>query len=782
MPVISMSNTNATPDDQPQTPPSDQQTTTPNAPAVAASTPPTPGAPAQSQPAQQSPPQPSPQPQASQQPAQPGNGTVANAPAQHPAVQRASILRSVAEALAGGPRYTTQIDPQTGATVQTRVGMSPRDIGMAIALEALSGGISGLAQRGPGATGRAAAAGFDTVSQQEQQAQQQQQEAAQRQYQNETQALVRKANAFEINSRIALNTAQSERYGVESLKDAVSQNAQLLSDYQDADAVTESHISQDALQAGIASGKYNATAQIAIPDGFTNINGKFEQTFSIVANPAAKVPLTPEQAKAYADAGVPGFAAFKTSNIPDGVMVPGYMVANANQRVQAINLMKSDFSAVSDALAKSGDKSNQELAKSIPSIQSLLDDPNNGPVLGNALSKFQRYVSHSDMHGMDLYESLQQMAAPSKPDPRNPKQFVPNPDSNAAQTIAGAFGGNDPQKGWAILKAYSAEVTPVPVKNEAEAESVLADPDSSSKAKVQAQNFLNLSNQQKAAAAGAEARAKKAVTGADAGTGNAQFANEQPVNGVRTNYLNSLPAEDQSLVKSIGEGLIDPAGRLLYRKDGQRIMQEVTTAYPGYDFSRAPEYAATRKVFTSGKTADAINALNTAMGHMLVMYNNATLGGSLPIVGGIERASGNQSAIDLANAKTALVDELGKAYKAGALTDQDVKSWKGRIDAWSPDEIKGNARSFVQLLDSKLSSYEQQWRNGSPPGAVAPIQILSPEARNAYQAITGRQPITGSQQAQTRGPMPPPGATMQVPGSDGKLHWSDGKRDLGIVQ
>ena len=29
---------------------------------------------------------------------------------------------------------------------------------------------------------------------------------------------------------------------------------------------------------------------------------------------------------------------------------------------------------------------------------------------------------------------------------------------------------------------------------------------------------------------------------------------------------------------------------------------------------------------------------------------------------------------------------------------------------------------------------------------------------------------------------PPQGATMKVPGSDGKMHWSDGKRDLGVVQ
>lgn len=719
--------------------------------------------------------QPAPQAQPNQQP-QPGDAdtTVINAPPIHPAVQKAGVLRQVAEALAGGPRYTTAIDSQTGATTRTRVPLSSKDIGMAIAMEAITGALSGLSQRGPGAEGRAAEAGFQQVSEQRQAAQQAQQQDAQQQYQNETQALVRKANAMEVNSRTALNTAQSERYGVNSLKDAVAQNAQLLSNYEDVDAVQESHVSQDALSAGIKAGKYNATAQIAIPDGFTDINGRYEQTFSIVSNPAAKVPLSTEQAKAFADAGIPGFAAFKTGNIPNGVMVPGYMVANANQRLHAINLMKSDFASVSDALAKSTDKANQELAKSIPNIQSLLDDKNSGPVLNNSLSKFQKYVSHADMHGMDFYESLQQMAAPSKPDPRNPKQFIPNPDSGAAQAIAGAFGNGDPQKGWSILKAYHDQITPAQIQNEIQATAVLADPNSSSKAKIQARNFLAISQQTKAGTAGAEESAKLRAKGNITDSGDpVRFATEQSMNGVRPNYLASLPADHREMVRAIGEGRIDPASRLLYRKDGQEIMQEVTTAYPGYDFSRAPEYAATRKDFTSGKTSQAINALNTAMGHMLTMYQNATLGGSLPVVSGMERAAGNQTAINLANAKAALVDELGKAYKAGALTDQDVKIWKGRINVWSPAEIQGNAKSFAQLLDSKLNSYEQQWKNGSPPAAVAPIQILSPEARTAYQTITGRQPITGSQQP------PVPGAIAGRDSSGRIVAW---KLPNGTVQ
>ncbi len=691
-------------------------------------------------PATQTPGQPSQPSRTTQQPqpAQPsGNGTVTNAPAPvHPSVQKASILRQVAEALAGGPRFSTVIDPQTGASKPVPVPLSSRDIGMAIALEAISGSLAGLSQRGPGATGRAGEAGFTQVQAQQQQAQQQQEQQAQQQYQNQTQALVRKANAFEVNSRTILNTAQSERYGVESLKDAVTQNAQLLSDYQDADAITESHVSQDALQAGIQSGKYNATAQIAVPDGFTNINGRYEQTFSIIANPAAKVPLTSEQAKAFADAGVPGFQAYKTGgNVPGGVMVPGYMIAQANQRVQTIGLMKSDFSAVSDALARSGDKDNQALAKSIPSVQDLLNDKDSGPVLNNALGKFQKYVSHSDQHGMDLYESLQQMAAPSRPSPNNPKQFVPNPDTNAAQTIAGAFGGGDPQKGWAILKAYHDEVTPEQITNENQATAVLADPSSSSKAKVQARTFLHLSAQQKQAD-----KAKAAGDGTPLAGNPSLISSSNPANGVNTAYLQSLPPAQQQLVKAIAEGRTEAPNTRT--KEGQALADMVTAYAPDYDGTRFHTYQAMQKDFTSGKSSQGLQALNTALGHLGVIYDNANVGSTLPGVSGVERFFGNQSATNLKTAQTAVTDELGRAYKAGVVSEGERKEWQSQIDGWTPANVKASAGSLARLLDSKIASYEQTLRNGAPSGAVRLPALMSPQAAAAYWHITGEAPTT----------------------------------------
>ncbi len=612
--------------------------------------------------------------------------------------------------------------------------------------------------------------------------QQQQEQQAQTDATNKANAIARAAAIHSQNAQLMFVTQQAERLGIQSLKDATDTNAALLQSYKDAGAVSDEGVTQDALLDGMKSGKYNGLSMTALPDGWAIIPRKGpEQTFSIVNKPAERVTLTQNQVDEYAANHVRGFP--KGMKIPaNGFPVSGYILGTANQQMLANRFMLQEASNVATTLAKSNDPADRELARSIPDFGKLMDDDRTGLALQNALPRLQKYMHH-DGSGDSFFQALQAMSQPTRPSPTNPKQTIDNSSgAKAAQVIAGSFGDGDPATGWKILRAYHDAITPEPFKSESDAESVLSDPASTPREKAHAKSYLALTAQQKAVTAGAEARAKNSVETGIGTSSAAQFASEQPVNGVRPNYLNNLPATQSELVRSIGEGRTEISSRTASTKEGKVLMQEVTTAYPGYDFSRAPEYAKTRQAFTSGKTADAINALNTAMGHMLVMYNNATLGGSLPMVGGVERAAGNQSAIDLANAKTALVDELGEAYKAGALTDQDVKSWKGRIDAWSPSEIRGNAKSFVQLLDSKLSSYEQQWKNGSPPGAVAPITILSPEARDAYQTIAGRQPITGNAQTQSRRMIPPQGATMTVPGSDGKLPWSDGHRDLGVVQ
>lgn len=735
-----------------------------------------------------------------QQPSQSQPGLVSNAPAappdlsNHPSVQRAGILHTIAETLAGGPRY--QLTPNDDGTLtRTRVPLSKGDLAMALAMEAISGSLAGLAQRGPGAGGAAAEAGFQQVSQQRQQADQEAQQQAQQDATNKANALVRQGQVYEQNSRVILNTAQAERYGIESLKDAVNQNAQLLSDYEDAGAILAHNVPQDTLREKLANGEYSPVREIAVPDGFTSINGKYEQTFSIVADPRAKVPVTQEQAQAYGNAGVQGWLSFANgkTKIPDGFTVPGTMIANANQQMQAISLMKSDYTSVVDALSQSSDKNNRELAKSIPSVQSLLSDPNNGPAFQGALLKFQKYVSYSDMHGQDFYQSLTQMSMPSKPSPQNPKQYVRNPDAPAAQTIAGAFGNGDPQKGWAILKAYHDETTPETVTSETQAESVLADPNASSRARVQARNFLSLSAQQKAVEAGAEERAKKAVTGADAsGMSDPSLSKYiSPANigadGVNHAFLNGMQQknpERAALIQSIGQGRTLMSKYGLNRKDGQALAADVNAAFPNFDQNKVEQYESAIKDFApGGKSGKNLIAANTALTHLQRSFDNVGLLTSTPGLSAVGSWLGVKGAGAYKADVNALASEIATAYKGGVPDKEEVSRWYNAFTAVNPNTVRNAYAEAATLLLNRVSEMHDRWDDSVPSSFVAPTQFVTDSAAQSFKHVTGQDVPSELRQRGSANPSnPPAGATMQVPGSDGKLHWSDGKRDLGVVQ
>src|SRR5262249_10329742 len=118
----------------------------------------------------------------------------------HPLVRKASIVRTVAETLAGGPRYVERIDAN-GNRVKSQLPLSGRDIGMAIALEAISGSLTGLAAgrgRSPGAAGAAAMA---QQMAQRQQAQDRQDQQAQADFDNQSKVLAQQAAGYAANLR-----------------------------------------------------------------------------------------------------------------------------------------------------------------------------------------------------------------------------------------------------------------------------------------------------------------------------------------------------------------------------------------------------------------------------------------------------------------------------------------------------------------------------------------------------------------------------------------------------
>jgi hypothetical protein len=382
----------------------------------------------------------------------------------------------------------------------------------------------------------------------------------------------------------------------------------------------------------------------------------------------------------------------------------------------------------------------------------------------NSIKAVPQYTEDGKPAGVKFY--LTHPSLDNQPVPPGTKlhRFVTSEDANKP----GHLVEEEPPPGMSRAEYDTADTTQINKLN-ADVDRVQKLEDSQTQRQLREEQIKNAPFERRRNAAEAdraEAEAQKARSDASfannfGGQTPANITAEQPVNGVRQNFLNSLPEGERELVRAIGEGRkADVSNYALSRPNspGAKIAQAVTLAYPGYDFTRAPVYQKTRQGFSDGKEAQGINALNTAMAHMQVMYDNATWANSLPLLGAASRYAGKQSAIDLATSKAALVDEIGKAYKAGALTQDDKDTWSGIIQKSSPLEIKGNAVAFIKLLNGKLESYQNQWKNGSPPGAIAPIALMGPKAAEAYKHITGQDaPLyTQGAQVQTGTTAPPP--------------------------
>lgn len=133
-----------------------------------------------------------------------------------PAVQKASIFHDVAETLAGGPHYKYSVDAY-GNMQRTKLPVSNAHLALAIAMEALGGGIEGLGVKsGPNATGRAAA---ETFAQSKQNVQQQDQQARQQ----ATQDFARRAQVLETNMRMYTNARNLSKADADQIDGYIGQ-------------------------------------------------------------------------------------------------------------------------------------------------------------------------------------------------------------------------------------------------------------------------------------------------------------------------------------------------------------------------------------------------------------------------------------------------------------------------------------------------------------------------------------------------------------------------------
>jgi len=255
------------------------------------------------------------------------------------------------------------------------------------------------------------------------------------------------------------------------------------------------------------------------------------------------------------------------------------------------------------------------------------------------------------------------------------------------------------------------------------------------------QSQLDVENNPENQAAAARGAALK--TGAEAAAKNkADQATMGNQNLTGSAFLATLPTQRASTVQAIGEGRMELTPSMLRSKDGQALAQQVATAYPDFDQSKAQSYFKTRQDFTSGKTSTAINSYNTAIAHLGTMYDHVSGTNSLQLN---NPAADVHRQLDLD--KQLVSTELAKAVSNGQMTEGEKNQILSSVSGYTVGSYQSRIKEAVQLLNGKLESYQQQWNNGAPPGAVSKVRILSPQSEATIARINGQ--AAPNQQGQT---------------------------------
>jgi hypothetical protein len=281
-----------------------------------------------------------------------------------------------------------------------------------------------------------------------------------------------------------------------------------------------------------------------------------------------------------------------------------------------------------------------------------------------------------------------------------------------------------------------------------------------------AASLANASTAAKANLENAQAQAARAKAQTEAGT-----TLPQGVTGAAV--LQALPPNTAGIVKSLTEGRMPfPSAMALKTPYWQGILEAAQAYDPSFDTAQASNNARVkvRQDFTSGKSAQSINAINTAIGHLTslagigdkldnssVDWYNSLKNSLTP--GGTDRGVNLN---DFNTLKNGVTSELTRVWRGAGGSEQDIKDWSKTIgDAKSKDELRSAFGTIGGMLESKLGALQDQYNQGM--GSAAPINVISPQAR---QQLNGLQGLAGQQQAQQR---PIPG----VPG--GVAEMRDGK-------
>jgi hypothetical protein len=249
--------------------------------------------------------------------------------------------------------------------------------------------------------------------------------------------------------------------------------------------------------------------------------------------------------------------------------------------------------------------------------------------------------------------------------------------------------------------------------------------------------------------------------GAGGGAGAPAGGGAQPAAGGGPHgddFLKSMPPALGAQVKALAEGkMAFPAGFALKSPYWQAMISRVAQYDPSFDAVNYNARSKTRNAFTSGKEAQQVNALNTAIGHLgeLADVGEAVHQGNIPLVNSLVNklasAVGDPSLTNFKAVRDRVVDEVTRLYRGTGGAESDVKRGLENFspDA-SPEQRHGAIKETVNLMRSKMDALEDQYKQGMGTTTQG-LTLLNPKAKavlDKVEAVGKQAPAAGNRAAQ----------------------------------
>jgi hypothetical protein len=555
-----------------------------------------------------------------------------------------------------------------------------------------------------------------------QQAQAKQAQQSQQDFEQEQQTKLQKAKVLSANME-AMRTAYAIGKEDDDAKDSLVQNhADDLANWQKSGAVEASNIPSNELMAkGFDKSKY-----VAVPDGkvpvfnpdgkrATNADGVplSQLTYSVVDG-TTQTPLTQEKYNQFAKYGL--MSAKQGFNLPEGATISSASLALMNHKLDLINQTQREI----DEVAGEG---KVDLAAQIKKNPQVL----------SAIEKFHNDAASADPN--DQLKSIQ----------KNHPQ--------AAGIMSELFGADN-------LKAYQDKKLAATAAAKTEAETnARVDAEAKTPEGQQKLTNLQLTGQKEQAELD---KLKKDVKDKDWG--------DVTLSG--DSYLNTLPNDQQALVRSIGTGHVSLSRLDYLATRNPEVLEAVTRAYPDFDSSKAQGYTNAVKEFTSTKPNTAGGQLvagATALKHLNELKQLNTLESRIPQT---KDYNAYNNLLDTVTGELATFYNLPK-------TDSTIRDMKSTLGSFlnRDSAIQRQAHSMGDRFDSM----EQGWKNAAPSKAYeAPLPNIDSVALQArakldpeYAARIKGQPSPQNGQTQNQAPKQDKQAILQAITLPGGGHPAD---------